>query len=141
MRDRDEPPAMTIEETLEELEAGEIEVVRRLVEQEHVGVGSQDRLELRARCLAARAARRSPAPERDRRPRSRAAPRLTVPESGSSRPASTRSSVDLPIPFGPTTPIRLPGVTVSETRSSTTVSPKDLLIDRASRTPRARDIG
>ena len=49
---------MTIEEALEELEAGEIEVVRRLVEQEHVGVGSQDRLELRARCLAARAARR-----------------------------------------------------------------------------------
>jgi hypothetical protein len=48
---------------------------------------------------------------------------VTAPESGGSTPASTRSSVDLPIPFGPTTPIRLDGVTESESPSRTTVSP------------------
>ena len=52
-----------------------------------------------------------------------------------------RSSVDLPIPFGPSTPILLPGVTVSETPSRTTVSPKDLLMLRAASTPRVRGMG
>ena len=136
-----EPAAVTIEEPLEQLEPGEVEVVRRLVEQEHVGVGGEDRLELRPRGLAARAAPRSPAPARDTRRRAPGGSRLTVPESGASSPASTRRSVDLPIPFGPTTPIRLPGVTVSEMRSRTTVSPKDLLIERAASTPRARGMG
>src|SRR5439155_27008471 len=49
--------------------------------------------------------------------------RTTVPASGCWRPARMRSSVVLPIPFGPTTPIRLPGVTASETRSRTRIGP------------------
>ena len=39
--------------------------------------------------------------------------------SGSSTPASSRSRVDLPMPFGPTIPTRSPGPTASDTRSST----------------------
>ena len=58
MGDRDEATTVAVEEALEELEPGEVEVVRRLVEQEHVGVGGQDGLELCARGLAARAATR-----------------------------------------------------------------------------------
>ena len=38
-----------------------------------------------------------------------------------SRPAMTRSSVDLPIPFGPTTPILAPGKNASVTSSRTTL--------------------
>jgi hypothetical protein len=66
--------------------------------------------------------------------------RLTTPESGVSMPARTRSKVDFPMPFGPTTPIRLPGATVRETRSRTTTSANDLLMFRAASTPRECDI-
>ncbi len=49
---------------------------------------------------------------------------VTRPDSGSIRPASVRSSVLLPTPFGPTTPIRCPGATVRSTRSSTIRGPR-----------------
>ena len=39
----------------------------------------------------------------------------TVPACGASSPASTRSSVDLPAPFGPTSATVSPGATASET--------------------------
>ena len=64
------------------------------------------------------------APGRARRP-GRAAPRrtpparVTAPASGSSRPAISRSSVDLPSPLRPTTPMRSPAATPSVTSSST----------------------
>ena len=48
---------------------------------------------------------------------------LTVPESGSSCPAARASSVDLPIPFGPTTTSRSAGPHVKETLSRTGVAP------------------
>jgi hypothetical protein len=41
---------------------------------------------------------------------------------GSARPASRRSSVDLPDPLSPITPTFSPGLTVNETWSSTTWS-------------------
>ena len=102
MRHDHERASVTIEEPLQELEPGEVEIVRRLVEQKHVGV--EERIVSRARAA-------SP-PERPTISAScgryaTAIPggsRLTVPESGASSPASTRRSVDLPIPFGPTTP-------------------------------------
>jgi hypothetical protein len=53
-------------------------------------------------------------------------------------PASTRSRVDLPLPFGPTTPIRAPGGTLSESRSSTGVAPNSLLTFSAASVPRMR---
>ena len=58
MRDSDEPAAVAVEEALEELQPGEVEIVRRLVEQEDVGIRVHDRLELGARGLAARAGAR-----------------------------------------------------------------------------------
>ena len=48
---------------------------------------------------------------------------LTVPESGSSRPAARASSVDLPAPFGPTTAKRSPGPHAKETLPRTGVAP------------------
>jgi hypothetical protein len=56
--DRDQPASMGVDEALEELEPGEVEVVRRLVEQEHARVDGHELVELRARRLAARAAAR-----------------------------------------------------------------------------------
>ena len=47
--------------------------------------------------------------------------RRTSPLEGCSIPAIIRSSVDLPIPFGPTTPIFAPGRKASVTSSSTTL--------------------
>ena len=45
------PPASSVEERLEEVETGEVEIVGRLVEQEHVEAGEQDRRErARAAC-------------------------------------------------------------------------------------------
>ena len=53
--------------------------------------------------------------------RRRATPpvRVTAPASGSSTPAISRSSVDLPSPLRPTTPIRSPAATPSVTSRST----------------------
>ena len=48
---------------------------------------------------------------------------VTRPAPGRSRPAISRSSVDLPAPLSPTTPTCSPGRTVSETLSSTTRRP------------------
>ena len=48
----------------------------------------------------------------------------TRPRSGWMRPASTRSSVDLPTPFGPTRPIVSPPATVRSIESSTTSGPR-----------------
>ena len=42
------------EKALQQLEPGEVEVVRRLVEQQHLGVGGQDRLEIPSRRFATR---------------------------------------------------------------------------------------
>jgi hypothetical protein len=55
--------------------------------------------------------------------------------------ARIRSSVDLPIPFGPTIPILLAGGTVNEKPSRTSTSPYDLLMLRATSTPLACGIG
>src|SRR5262245_25732759 len=48
----------------------------------------------------------------------------TLPESGGSRPAITRSSVDLPLPLGPSSATRPPCSTFNETESSAWKSPK-----------------
>ena len=53
MRDEHDTGREPVEEALEPVEAGEVEVVRRLVEQEHVEAGEQDRGERRASRLAA----------------------------------------------------------------------------------------
>ncbi len=57
MRDDDDSAAVPVERPLEELEPREVEVVGRLVEQEHVGVDAEDRLERGARLLAPGAVR------------------------------------------------------------------------------------
>ena len=49
--------------------------------------------------------------------------RVDRPESRSMVPASAPSSVVLPVPLRPTTPIRSPAVTPSDTRSSSGRSP------------------
>ncbi len=49
--------------------------------------------------------------------------RVERPESRSMVPASAPSSVVLPVPLRPTTPIRSPAVTPSDTRSSSGRSP------------------
>ena len=54
MRDGDDAAAVRGEEALQQLEPGEVEVVGRLVEQEHVGIGREDRLEVAPRRLATR---------------------------------------------------------------------------------------
>ena len=64
-----------------------------------------------------------PAPAAGSRRSSTPAIATPTPPSGSSSPASTRSSVDFPIPFGPTTPSRAPGFTVTDTPPSTTCAP------------------
>src|SRR5207237_7462126 len=46
-----------------------------------------------------------------------------TPASGSSRPATTRRSVVLPAPFGPTRPTRSPSATEASTRSRITNAP------------------
>src|SRR4051812_2080487 len=50
---------------------------------------------------------------------------VTVPASGLSAPARTRSSVDLPTPLGPTRPTRQPGETDRSTASRMTARPRD----------------
>src|SRR5438105_6179590 len=56
----------------------------------------------------------------------------TDPASGCSSPAITRSSVDLPLPLGPSSAVRLPLSTESETESSATNSPKRFETSRTS---------
>ena len=51
-------------------------------------------------------------------------PSSTAGAVGRNRPASTASSVDLPTPFGPTSPIRSPGDTTRSTSSSTRLAPR-----------------
>jgi hypothetical protein len=57
VRHDDQPSPMAVEKRLEKLEPGEVEVVRRLVEEEHVSVRGEDRLQLCPSCLAAGAPR------------------------------------------------------------------------------------
>src|SRR5690242_21786510 len=56
----------------------------------------------------------------------------TSPPSGTSSPAITRRSVDLPLPLGPSSAVSEPLSTDSETSSSATKSPKSLETLRAS---------
>src|SRR5215831_3551022 len=56
----------------------------------------------------------------------------TSPESGLSSPAMTRSSVDLPLPLGPSSAVSEPLATSTETESSATKSPKRFVTLRAS---------
>ena len=67
---------------------------------------------------------------------------VTVPLSGSSSPASTLSSVDLPTPFGATIPMRSPAPMLRLTPSSTTRLPKETLtlaaVSLDIETPRSR---
>jgi len=122
---------------LEQLQSGEVEVVGRLVEEEHVGPRCEDPFERGPRGLSPRTpVRRGGLAEVRHGQRRRIAAYGSRVDGLDAR--QHRWSVDLPIPFGPTRPMRLPEVTVSETRSRTTVSPKDLLTDRAARTPRVR---
>ena len=121
----------------------EVVATEREVVLERLAVGD-DRLRVVARARASRRrARSTPPPRRSAAPGRRAASRPgprpapaagsptvveagdreTDPASGCSRPASTRSSVDFPIPFGPTTPSRAPGFTVTDTPPSTTCAP------------------
>ena len=58
MRDDGEAARVRVEEALEAVEAVEVEVVRRLVEQQHVEAGEQDRGEAGSRSLTARERRR-----------------------------------------------------------------------------------
>ena len=52
-----------------------------------------------------------------------------VPPSGTSRPAITRSSVDLPEPDGPSSAVSLPSGASNETSSRAAKSPKFLETD------------
>src|SRR5579884_1211627 len=61
----------------------------------------------------------------------------TAPASGRSSPASMRRRVVLPTPFGPTTPTRASGPTVSETSASTTTLARSRRRLRAVSTPTA----
>ena len=51
----------------------------------------------------------------------------TAPASGCSRPAMTRSSVDLPLPLGPSSAVSEPSGTSTETSSSAVKAPKRLV--------------
>ena len=127
MRDEDDGAVEALERRLELLDRLEIEMVRRLIEEQDVGVRAQDLLQPPPRRLSAREAGRVPllCEERER------AVAVTTPPSGSSSPASSRSSVDFPIPLGPTTPTRSPGAMVSDTPSMTTVPANDFLNELA----------
>ena len=70
------------------------------------------------RCRGRPSPGRAPAPARAAR-RSRSGASSATPEDGSSSPAMIRSSVDLPAPFGPSTPIFAPGRNDSEMFVST----------------------
>jgi hypothetical protein len=149
------------DEALEDGETVDIEIVRRLVEQEDVVLRADERRHLPARELAARqlldrpleirveaeTSGRAPAFPfgcfgRLNRPLlgqvpdgERLGPRSTRPRSGASRPASTRSSVVLPAPFRPMMPSRARGGTTTETLSRTTSAPKLFVTLVAARVP------
>src|SRR5256714_12792593 len=57
---------------------------------------------------------------------------MTTPESGTSSPAITRSSVDLPPPLGPSSAVSEPSGTMIDTSSSATWSPKRFVTPCAS---------
>jgi hypothetical protein len=132
VRDDHDPCVDRREEPLEELETGEVEIVGRLVEQVHVEPCEEDRREREARALAARE-RAGTAVERNVQPDARED--LVCPPidllARAPPAASARSSVDLPRPFGPTTPIRAPAATVSETCSRTSAEPFVIVISVA----------
>src|SRR6187551_3934685 len=54
----------------------------------------------------------------------------TLPSSGSSRPAITRRSVDLPLPLGPSRAVSEPPAIATETSSRATKSPKRFVTPR-----------
>ena len=58
----------------------------------------------------------------------------TAPACGFSSPASTRSSVDLPAPFGPTSATTSPGATASDTPSSSVFAPARTVMPLAAMT-------
>src|SRR6266550_5900031 len=62
------------------------------------------------------------------------------PASGSSSPASRRRSVDLPAPFGPTSPIRARRGTTRSTSARTTSTPYDFETPAATSEPARRDM-
>src|SRR5579875_935856 len=53
------------------------------------------------------------------------------PASGAISPASILSSVDLPLPFGPISPMRSPSFTVNDTSRNRIVAPNDFATDWA----------
>src|SRR3954453_16584818 len=62
----------------------------------------------------------------------------TVPSDGRARPASSRSTVDLPAPFGPSSAVT-PGPTVNDT-SETATTLRNHLLTRSNRTIGSRGI-
>ena len=61
--------------------------------------------------------------------------RSTAPESSATWPASARSSVVLPMPFGPTMPSRSPAATDTDTSFSTRRPPSETVTPRADNMP------
>ncbi len=165
--DDQDRPAARREMPREPVDAFDVQVVRRLVEQQQLGVVEQRLAPARSGAARRRSRARSacPAPAgsarsrrrraarrarcgRRRRPSTRGRParrrarpgssavgsrsspwpsiamcsppeRVTAPASGSSIPAISRSSVDLPSPLRPTIPIRSPAEMPSVTSAST----------------------
>ena len=101
MRDDREPAREAVDEALEPVEPVEVQIVRRLVEQEHVEAGEQDRRQPGPRRLAARERRRLLV-ERDGQPElraRRARPRLEICASEREE-ALERSRVRIGAPAG-----------------------------------------
>src|SRR4051794_23745720 len=87
----------------------------------------------RACRTVASAARPSPVTSWGMKAATRPRRRVTSPSSASWRPARIRSSVDLPPPSGPSTPIRAPAASSRSRPSSTRRPPNDFTIPRAER--------
>ena len=85
------------------------------------GAGTARPPAARSRCRGGGPATLRPAPATTR------SPRVTVPASGSSKPAISRSSVVLPQPDGPSSAVRLPPGTCRSTPVRTGVAVKDLV--------------
>ena len=60
MGDRDQAAVVTLDEALEQLDPGEVKIVRRFVEQKHFRIGCQYGLERHPRRLTAREAAQLP---------------------------------------------------------------------------------